>query len=262
MRATLLGCGTSAGVPRVGNVWGKCDPENPKNRRTRVSLHVQIDDVTGLLIDTSPDLRQQCLDNDIDCITHVVWTHDHADHCHGIDDLRGFFFLSREPLAGYARDYTYERLETRFDYVFEGTGGYPTIVDMQLMEDIIHLPSGCMLDFADQPHGGSRSTGIVVRNDISKICYATDFSAIKDEMVETYRDCDLLFVDCLRMNPHPTHAHFDMALELARRSNAKETILIHLDNSMDYAAVSDEIEKQRMGHKVSVGYDGLVRELV
>ncbi|WP_438725772.1 MBL fold metallo-hydrolase [Parasphingorhabdus sp. DH2-15] len=262
MKVTLLGSGTSAGVPRVGNVWGKCNPDNPKNRRSRVSLHIQIDPVTGVLIDTSPDLRQQCLDNDIDCVTHVVWTHDHADHCHGIDDLRGFFFLNREPITGYARDYTFERLERRFDYVFEGTGGYPSIVDIQPWDDAVPLSSGCILDFADQPHGGTRSTGVVIKNDISKVCYATDFSMIKDDMVEQYRDCDLLFVDCLRMESHPTHANLDMALELARHSNAKETILIHMDNSMDFDTLSNSLIDRRMSHRVSVGYDGLERELV
>src|SRR5207249_322624 len=117
MKVRLLGCGTSSGVPRIGNDWGTCDPAEPKNRRRRVSILVEQDD-TRVLVDTSPDLREQLLDAGVSKIDAVIWTHDHADHCHGIDDLRQIFHFTRRPVAGYARPETLAVLQHRFDYVF------------------------------------------------------------------------------------------------------------------------------------------------
>ena len=122
MKVRILGCGTSSGVPRVGNDWGACDPSEPKNRRRRVSILVEHDD-TRILVDTGPDLREQLLDADVSDVSAVLWTHDHADQCHGIDDLRQLFHARGAPVAGYGRPETLESLSVRFRYAFQGKGG-------------------------------------------------------------------------------------------------------------------------------------------
>src|ERR1043165_2125951 len=127
LKVTILGCGTSSGVPRIGNDWGSCDPAEPKNRRTRASILVE-SPTTRLLIDTSPDMRAQLLAADVIHIDAILWTHDHADHCHGIDDVRQLYHHRRTPVPGYARRQTLKLLNERFAYAFEGRQGYqPTI---------------------------------------------------------------------------------------------------------------------------------------
>ena len=251
MKMIMLGSGTSTGVPRIGNDWGECDPEEPRNRRTRVSIIVEAGDGTRLLVDTSTDLRRQMLDNGIDRIDGVFWTHDHADHCHGIDDLRVLRYGRGGPIPGFAADETVRRLRQRFGYVFAGQHGYPTIVQL---EDLTRLRmfAGFGVRWCQMPHGPAQSTAFRFEADDQSIAYATDFSAITPEMHVLLQDVDLLVVDCLRRDPHPTHAHLAMALELRERSGAKQTILTHLDKSMDYKSLCETVPKD-----VIVGYDGL-----
>ncbi|MHA1544363.1 MAG: MBL fold metallo-hydrolase, partial [Alphaproteobacteria bacterium] len=128
MKVTILGCGTSGGVPRIGNVWGACDPNNPKNRRRRVSILVEEGD-GRLLVDTSPDLREQLLDAKVDRLDGVLYTHDHADHTHGIDDLRAIFHTMRAPVRIYANKETLAVLSHRFDYIFKSKLGYRAICE-------------------------------------------------------------------------------------------------------------------------------------
>lgn len=248
----MLGSGTSTGVPRIGNEWGECDPNEPKNRRTRVSILVESDAGERLLVDTSPDLRAQLLANGIDKIDGVFWTHDHADHCHGIDDLRVLRYGRAAPLPGFASEECAHRLRQRFGYVFSGQYGYPTIVQLETL-DRIRIFAGFALRWCQMPHGGGiESTAFRFENKDKSIGYATDFSEITKEMIDLFEDVDVLVTDCLRREPHPTHAHLGMALELAERSGAKRTVLTHLDKSMDYATLSAEVPAG-----VSVGYDGL-----
>ncbi|MEO5868101.1 MAG: MBL fold metallo-hydrolase, partial [Sphingomonas sp.] len=134
MKVRLLGSGTSSGVPRIGNDWGACDPAEPRNRRTRASLLVETAS-TRILIDTSPDMRQQLLLANVAAVDAVIWTHDHADHCHGIDDLRQIYFALGRPVHGFARLETRTVLERRFDYVFHGKDGYPPIVRLETIAD-------------------------------------------------------------------------------------------------------------------------------
>lgn len=251
MKLIMLGSGTSTGVPRVGNDWGDCDPNEPKNRRTRVSIVVESNEGSRLLVDTSPDLRAQLLANAIDRLDAVFWTHDHADHTHGIDDLRPMRYGRGGPLPGYANDETVRRLKLRFDYVFAGQHGYPTIVNIDTLERL-RICAGFSVSSCIMPHGPARSTGYRFECDNGSISYATDFSAITREMVDLFRGSDLLIVDCLRREPHPTHAHLGMALELAEATEAGRTVLTHLDKSMDYATLTDELPAH-----VLVGYDGL-----
>ncbi len=238
MKLTILGCGTSAGVPRIGNDWGKCDPTEPKNKRTRVSILVQSDN-HGILVDTSPDLRHQLLAAGTTDINSVLWTHDHADHTHGIDELRQIFFKTRIPVAGYASEATMTSLKRRFGYVFEGNSGYPTTCDGQILPpDSLQLDD-FKISYTEQPHGPIFSTGYRISHEGKSLCYATDFGEITNDMVDTYGGTDLLIVDCLRQDPHPTHANLDMALELIDRCAAKYAILTHMDKNMDYHTIAN-----------------------
>jgi len=247
----MLGSGTSTGVPRIGNDWGDCDPNEPKNRRTRVSIMVESDEGKRLLVDTSTDLRRQLLDNQIDRIDGVFWTHDHADHCHGIDDLRVLRYGRGGPIPGFAAGDTVYRLRQRFGYVFAGQYGYPTIVSLETL-DKLRLFAGFSVRWCQMPHGHTETTGFRFEADGKSIAYATDYSEITDRMVDLFDGVDVLVSDCLRRDPHPTHAHLEMAMELGERCNAGKLVLSHLDKSMDYAAIDAETPEH-----VVVGHDGL-----
>lgn len=247
----MLGSGTSTGVPRVGDDWGECDPAEPRNRRSRVSIVVESEESKRLLVDTAPDLRQQLLANRIDRVEGVFWTHDHADHCHGIDDLRVMRYDRAGPIPGFAAEETARRLRARFGYVFAGEHGYPTICELATL-DRLRIFAGFAIGSCQMPHGPARSTAYRFEADGKSIGYATDFSEIVPEMENLFARVDLLVVDCLRRRPHPTHAHLAMALDLVERCRAKRAVLTHLDKSMDYATLSAEVPPH-----VSVGYDGL-----
>lgn len=251
MKLIMLGSGTSTGVPRIGNDWGDCDPEEPRNRRTRASIVVESDEGSRLLVDTSTDLRHQLLANRIERVDGVFWTHDHADHCHGVDDLRPMRYGRGGPLPGYGSEETVRRLRARFSYVFAGQYGYPTIVTLDTL-DRVRMCAGMVVDWCQMPHGHTNSTAYRFESDRRSIGYATDFSAITREMVDLFSGVNLLVVDCLRREPHPTHAHLGMALELIEAVRADQAVLTHLDKSMDYATLSREVPSH-----VQVGYDGL-----
>jgi len=251
VKLIVLGSGTSTGVPRIGNDWGECDPNEPKNRRSRVSIIVENEEGRRVLVDTSTDLRSQLLANEIERIDAVFWTHDHADHCHGIDDLRPLRFGRTAPLPGFGSRETVRKLKNRFNYVFSGQFGYPTIVDIRDVEEI-RIHAGFAVEWVEMPHGPVTSTGFRFDADDKSIAYATDFSEITEQMVETFEGVDILVCDCLRREPHPTHASLAMALELGDRCSARKTVLTHLDKSMDYATLSAETPDD-----VLVGYDGM-----
>lgn len=251
MKLLVLGCGTSTGVPRIGNDWGDCDPAEPKNRRSRVSIIVESNEGRRLLVDTSPDLRNQLLSNDIGSVDGIFWTHDHADHCHGIDDLRPMRYGRAGPIAGFASSETCRRLRNRFGYVFAGQYGYHTIVELSTLDNL-RMHAGFGVDTVEMPHGPINTTAYVFEADGKSIGYATDFAEITDDMVDLFDGVDILVTDCLRRKEHPTHAHLDMALDLAKRTGAGTTVLSHLDKSMDYATLSAELPAN-----VVVGFDGM-----
>lgn len=260
MKLVMLGSGTSTGVPRIGGEdgkadWGLCDPSEPKNRRTRASILVENKAGSRILVDTGTDLRQQLLANDIHRLDAVFWTHDHADHCHGIDDLRPLRYGRGGPIAGYAVDETMRRLRNRFSYVFSGQHGYHTLVEIEGL-DRLRMCAGFGVGWTQMPHGPAQSTAFRFDCDGKSIGYATDFSAITADMVSLFHGVDLLVTDCLRREPHPTHAHLGMALELVEASRADRAVLTHLDKSMDYRTLSNEIPAH-----VEVGYDGMIAEL-
>lgn len=254
MKVRILGCGTSSGVPRVGNDWGACDPSNPKNRRRRVSILVSEGD-TNILVDTGPDLREQLLDANISDLSAVLWTHDHADHCHGIDDLRQVFHARGAPVVGYARPETLDTLRTRFAYAFEGKGGYPPVVTADLLPDDFEIESVRVRTVA-QPHGDIVSAGIRFDKGGRSIGYSTDFNIFTDNMQALFQGVDVWIVDALRRRPHPSHGSLGEVLEWIGRVQPARAILTHMDHSMDYDALCAELPDH-----VEPGYDGLEVEL-
>lgn len=254
MKLTILGCGTSFGVPRIGGDWGDCDPNEPKNRRRRASILVEHDG-TRILVDTSPDLREQLIDAGVDRLDAVLWTHDHADHCHGIDDLRQVYHVRGSPVPGFARPATLVSLSRRFSYVLEGKGGYPAIVAAEPLADMVKI-GPIRLRVVDQPHGTITSAGIRFEADGRSISYSTDFNLLTDEMRALFQGTDIWVVDSLRRRPHPTHVHLGQALEWIAEIGPKRAILTHMDNSMDYRSLRAELPEG-----VEPGFDGLEAEL-
>ncbi len=251
MRARILGAGTSSGVPRIGGDWGACDPAEPRNRRTRASILVEHGD-TRILVDTSPDMREQLLAAEVDRVDAVIWTHDHADHCHGIDDLRQIFHATGRPVSGYARPDTLEVLRTRFAYAFAGRGGYPSTVDGAALPDRLTIGS-ITVSVVDQPHGGISSAGLRFEADGRAIGYATDFNVMTPAMRTHYEDLDVWIVDALRRAPHPTHPTLDAVLGWVEELGPRRTALIHMDQSMDYRSLCATLPPG-----VEPGYDNQV----
>ena len=239
MRVRVLGCGTSTGVPRIGNDWGTCDPAEPRNRRTRSSILLESAG-ERLLVDCGPDMRQQLLDADTADLAGVIVTHDHADHCHGIDDLRQVAQHIGRPVPLHARPETLARLGRRFAYAFDGTPLYPAVLDPRPIESDLKL-GAATLRFVDQPHGGITSLGIRADEAGRSMAYAIDFHDLTDAMATLYQGVDVWICDCLRRTPHPTHAHLDAAIGWASDLEVGQLLLTHLDKSMDYATLCSEL---------------------
>ena len=250
MKVRILGCGTSSGVPRIGNDWGSCDPAEPKNRRRRVSILVSDGD-TRILVDTGPDLREQLLDAQVGTLDAVLWTHEHADHAHGLDDLRQLFHNGGAPVPAYASARCLRSLSARFDYVFEGKWGYPATVAAQILPADLMIGS-IAVGHVEQPHGNITSTGLIFAQNGKRIVYSTDFNDLTDDMVTAFEGVDLWIVDALRMRPHPTHNHLDRTLAYIERLRPKRAVLTHMDNSMDYASL-----RRQLPPHIEPGFDGM-----
>jgi phosphoribosyl 1,2-cyclic phosphate phosphodiesterase len=235
MKIRILGCGTSTGVPRIGNDWGDCDPNEPRNRRTRSSILIECDG-ERLLVDCGPDMREQLLEAGTGALNGVIVTHDHADHCHGIDDLRQITHNLGQLVPLHARDETLRRLAKRFVYAFEGTPHYPPVLEPIAIEQSMTLGTA-ILSFVDQPHGGITSLGIRIDEGDRSAAYAIDFHELTADMSALYDGVDLWICDCLREKPHPTHAHLEAALGWASELKVGQLLLTHLDKSMDYATL-------------------------
>jgi phosphoribosyl 1,2-cyclic phosphate phosphodiesterase len=260
-RFTILGCGSSTGVPRVGNDWGACNPENPKNRRRRCSLLIEQqgpEGVTTVLIDTSPDLREQLLSANVKRLDGVVYTHDHADHTHGIDDLRMLCYAQRRRIDVWADPRTLGLLRRRFDYCFETPPGssYPAIVTAHLIEGtepiVIGGPGGSikLIPFR-QFHGDIQSLGFR----IGDLAYSSDVHDLPEESLATLQGLDVWIMDALRYTPHPSHWSLDQALTWAERILPRRVILTHLHIDLDY----DELASRLPPH-ATPAYDGMVIE--
>lgn len=254
MKVTILGCGTSSGVPRIGGIdgagdWGSCDPANPRNRRRRVSILVEHGGRT-ILIDTGPDLREQLLSARVSHIDAVFLTHDHADHAHGIDDLRQVFHAMGEPVACFASPATWAVLRTRFAYVFQGTKFYPPTCTATDLTGPVSVGTMRITGF-QQNHGDIDSTGYRIEAAGRAVAYSTDVKALDARADAGLADLDLWVVDALRRHPHATHSHLAQTLDWIEQYRPKRAILTHMDQSMDYATLTNELPAG-----VEPGYDG------
>ncbi len=252
----ILGCGSSGGVPRLGNKWGACDSQNPRNRRTRCSLLIQLLDgekATRVLIDSSPDLRQQLLDADVGDLDGVVYTHAHADHVNGLDDFRMIFHNRGERLPVWADKATQGELMRRFSYAFIQPEGsyYPPILEMNRLEGpvCIHGEAGplTIVPFPVQ-HGKIISNGFR----ICQLAYLPDVSVISPDAWTHLEDLDCWIVDALRYEPHPSHTHLEQTLDWIARAAPKRAILTNMHVDLDYRTVLEQTPEN-----VVPAYDGL-----
>ena len=221
-------------MPRIGNDWGACDPSEPKNRRTRSALLIESGG-ERLLVDCGPDLREQLLAANTADINWVIVTHDHADHLHGIDDLRQVAQAKGHAIPLLARPDVLARIHDRFRYAFKGNELYPAVLAGEAIKSSEQLFGTGRLSFVDQPHGGITSLGLRIDEGNRSAVYAIDFHELTDEMATLYEGADLWICDCLRRRPHPTRAHLDAVLGWARDLGVNQLVLTHLDQSMDYA---------------------------
>lgn len=263
LKFTLLGTGSSGGVPRVGGDWGACDPNEPKNRRTRCSALVEVWDestpgaVTTVLIDTSPDMREQLLAAQVTRLDAVVFTHDHADQTHGIDDVRALAIRNRAQVKAYMDVPTSRTLVPKFNYVFNGENGYPAIYDVQPyltpFKPFSVSGAGGPLGLIplDQEHGYIRSLGFR----IGDIAYCNDLNGFPDETLEALKGLDLLMIDALRYTPHPSHAHLEQTLEWVEKLRPRTTVLTNLHIDLDYKTLLEELPD-----RVFPGFDGWAYE--
>ena len=260
---TVLGCGSSGGVPRIDGDWGNCDPNEPKNSRSRCSLLVQkfndLGDVTTVLIDTSPDLRSQLLKTNVKHIDAVLYTHDHADQSGGIDDLRIFALRKRKRVQVYIDDKTASRLIPRFSYCFNTFDDkvYPAILEKNTIipfEDFIISGPGGEIKFLPFPqkHGKIDSLGFKFNN----IAYSSDVVDFYPESFNVLQNLDYWIVDALRYDPHPTHAHLDLTLEWINDLNVKRGILTNLHIDLDY----NDLKKTLPNH-IEPAFDNLTFEV-
>ncbi len=260
LRFTILGCGSSGGVPRIGGNWGDCDPNNPKNRRRRCSMLVErigAEGITRVLIDTSPDMREQLLSAGVGTLDAVVYTHAHADHVHGLDDLRQIAFNMRNRLPVWADAETQDALLSRFGYAFvqPPDSNYPPICDLRSIKGAFEITgAGGAIPF--QPftveHGNIDALGFR----IGGLAYLPDVSAIPDPAWAHLDNLDIWVLDALRRAPHPTHAHLAQALEWIERAAPKEGVLTNMHIDLDHDAVMAETPKH-----IRPAYDGMVLEL-
>ncbi|MDK4720352.1 MBL fold metallo-hydrolase [Rhizobium sp. CNPSo 3968] len=247
-RFTILGCSSSPGVPRITGDWGDCDPKNPKNRRTRAAFLVEQiapdGGITTVVIDTGPDFREQMIRAGVSSIDAVLYTHAHADHIHGIDDLRGFFHISHERIPIHADPPTMDRIREGFRYCLETPPGssYPPIVRPVLIQSLeasfTIAGAGGPIRFwpHKQLHGDIHSLGFR----IGKLAYCSDISDFPPESVEKVQDLDVLIIDALQYRPHPSHLSLEQSLGWIERLAPKHAILTHMHTPLDYDTVLAE----------------------
>jgi phosphoribosyl 1,2-cyclic phosphate phosphodiesterase len=262
-RFTILGCGSSMGVPRPALGWGACDPNNPKNRRRRNSLLVERRGANGstkVLVDTSPDLREQLLDANVDWLDGVLMSHEHADHCHGIDDLRPLFVRKRRRLDMYLSEATARTLRDRFGYCFATPPGseYPPIVNERRMtagKPVTVAGEGGSITALPilQHHGDIASLGFR----FGGFAYSCDLSGMPDESAAALAGLEVWVVDALRYAPHPSHFSLADALAWIERLKPRRTILTNLHSDLDYERLRGELPPG-----VEPAYDGISVELI
>ena len=253
---TILGCGSSGGVPRLGGNWGDCDPSNIKNQRSRCSLLVELkgtEGITRVLIDTSPDMRSQLLKANVGKLDGVVYTHGHADHVHGIDDLRMIFFNMRKRINVWADNKTQKALLQKFGYTFVQAEGspYPPILEMSTIDGpfFIDGPGGKIIfNPFEVQHGTITSLGLRVED----VAYIPDISEMNEIAWEQIKRANIWILDALRRTPHQSHTHLSQSLEWIKRSGVKKGILTNMHIDMDYETLLNELPSN-----VEPAYDGM-----
>jgi phosphoribosyl 1,2-cyclic phosphate phosphodiesterase len=262
LRVTILGCGSSGGVPRINGDWGACDPREPKNARTRCGLLVQRWQgeeraeaaATNVLIDTSPDLRAQILRTGIAHVDAAILSHDHADQVHGIDDLRAFALVGRRRIPVWMDARTRETMLMRFSYCFRPTRFYPPILEdageVRAPEAVtLEGPGGAIEVLPlEQDHGGSPSLGFR----IGPVAYSNDVVAMPEETFAALDGVETWIVDALRYTPHPTHAHVALALDWIARVRPERAVLTNMHIDLDYQTLRRELPEG-----VEPAYDGM-----
>ncbi len=268
-RFTILGCGSSPGVPRINGEWGACDPNNPKNRRRRCSLLVERfgpGGTTTVLVDTSPDMREQMLMAGVQRLDGVLFTHPHADHVHGIDDLRQYALIQRARIQTYANAMTLQRLREGFGYCYEQPTGsiYPPILEANEIRpgEIVRIdgPGGPVEALpVDQVHGPIHSLGFRFAGDLAArkggLCYSPDVSDIPEESQSLLADLDVWIVDALQYRIHLSHFSLGQALEWIGKLAPRHAVLTHMHIPLDYETVQLETPDH-----VEPAYDGLTFE--
>jgi phosphoribosyl 1,2-cyclic phosphate phosphodiesterase len=258
LRLTILGCGSSGGVPRVGQGWGACDPKNPKNRRRRCSAMVERvgpAGVTAVLVDTSPDLREQLIDAGVERLDGILMTHPHADHTHGIDDLRPLCLVMRRRLDIYMNEATSAIVRRGFSYIFQSPDGssYPPIAnELRLAADrlcSIEGPGGAIEATPfDLDHGEISALGFR----FGRLAYTPDLKRIPDASRPFLEGLDLWIIDALRYRPHPSHFSLDDALHWIETMRPRRAILTNLHTDLDY-----ETLRASLPAHVTPAYDGM-----
>jgi phosphoribosyl 1,2-cyclic phosphate phosphodiesterase len=250
VKVRILGCGTSTGVPKIGNDWGQCDPVEPRNYRLRTSILVESSG-ERMLVDCGPDLRQQLLTAEIDRLAGVIVTHAHGDHCHGIDELRPVSQALGGPVPLYARADVLDELKLRFAYAFEQSNWYGPIVAARELRQELRF-GNARIRFVDQPHGGPTSLGLRFDEGRYSVGYATDFSGLSEEMRALYEGVDVWIADCLTRKPHPTHMHLGGVLAAGSELKVGRLYLVHMGNGLDYRTLVAELPEW-----AAPAYDGL-----
>lgn len=253
MKITILGCGASAGVPIIGCDCAVCRSDNPRNKRSRVSILIEVDGVC-ILVDTSPDLRQQCLTNNINTVDAIIYTHDHADHTHGIDDIRPLNYRRGKPIDIYGDAATMDILKYRFDYAFRPPvpeyGWFRPAVNSHVVEPgKSFLISGVKILPFTQVHGKTVSLGLRIGN----FAYSTDVNRLDETAFEALAGVKTWVVDCLKYTPAPTHSHLEQTLEWIERVKPNHAVLTHMTHDLGYEELLT-----RLPEGVEPGYDGMV----
>jgi phosphoribosyl 1,2-cyclic phosphate phosphodiesterase len=257
LKITVLGCGASGGVPLIGDNWGECDPDEPRNRHRRSSLLIEGQGTT-ILVDASPDCRAQLLDAGIDRLDAVIFTHAHADHIHGIDDLRWVNVTMGSVIPAYADEMTLEQINTRFGYVFAPldakASGYfykPCLDPRPVDTERFHI-GGLEIRPFRQDHGFSNTLGLR----IGGFAYSVDVVELDETAFERLTGVDTWIVGCLGRRPHPTHAHLEKVLDWVGRVGPQRAWLSHMSHYLDYATLRDELPEH-----MAPAHDGLIIEM-
>ena len=243
----ILGCGSSQGVPKIDGSWGQCK-KNSKNNRTRCSIYIKVNDL-NFIIDTSPDLRQQFIKNKIRNIDFALFTHAHADHILGINELRTFFIKNKKKVDVYSTDKTQKTLKKIFKYLFINQKNYPAILKGRIIKDRIKIKNKVNIKIVNVTHGDMPTVGYRINN----FAYIPDFKVIEKNEIKKLKNLDVLIIDCFRFEPHYSHVNFEESMEYIKKINPKKTFLTNLNHNVDYHQILKKINTS----SIRPCYDGL-----